>query len=515
MNKTYRSYQHNLVIRRIQGYTESNTGRDPVWGERLAIYHPITSDITYLDKTAWGVYDSISTGISGDEYLNTNRISRQEYHEIIQNLTKAMLVSPIGEKYYVNVKPDFKSDAELYMQVTEACNFACPGCATGVDRFKAGMAKTLDESTLESYLTLAVASAAKRGIKSLRIKWAGGEVMMALPSRLLKGAQTVIKNLQQKYPEVELSQIILTNGSHFTEENVRFICDTRAHVSVSLWGLGSLNDESRGVRRSQDKFSSIIEGIKRLHESGGGFNVDHVVTPGNSSRFGDFITALWDIQNNTFIGKNWQWNEPIRPIACGIEFFRPQTILQMTAMKKIGYNKMVNGLRYGFDSIRRMIENGVQIQPFDRIDYLQLFGIIPSPCGTGHNYFAAGPKGVASCHQGLFDMKSNSQDILSGKVDFIQQANSEHVGNHHDLLSLNIKYEQIDPTIQLILKLHGGSGCPRTARDENNGKMGYAASSSAHLYAPIIEELIALETMRRMKAQNVTTTTATPKPMCV
>lgn len=496
---TFRSYIHNVVVRELCGYEMQDNYNMPIWGKRLAIYHPVTSELTYLDEEAWEVFDAAQSNTTVYDIVKKTTIYPKRIESIITKLIASYILIPSNESVSVTACPDFKSEAELYMQVTEACNFACPGCATGVDRFKAGEAKTLDSKTLADMLTIAVQSCEQKGIKSLRVKWAGGEVLMPLSFQLLKGAQPVISNLKKRHTAVAITQIILTNGSHFREDVVKTLSEIGTHLSVSLWGLGSTNDVSRGIRRDMDKYPHLIEGIRRLHEAGVGFNIDHVVTPSNAAGFKEFMRAMWDSEDDVFIAKDWIWNEPKRPLAMGIEFFRPQTLLQMAAMKATGYKRMVNGIRGGFDLIRELIVRGLPIQPFDRIDYLQLFGMIPSPCGTGFNYFAAGPRGVASCHQALFDMKSNIAEILSGEKNFINTANSEYDGTREQLIGTQIRFEGVDKTMETILKLHGGSGCPRTARDENQGKLGSAASSAAYLYAPIIHELLSIETMRRIK----------------
>ena len=76
-------------------------------------------------------------------------------------------------------------------------------------------------------------------------------------------------------------------------------------------------------------------------------------------------------------------------------------------------------------------------------------------------------------------------------------ANQEYAGRVSQLIGANISMPGIGETTATTLRLHGGAGCPRTAMAENGGELGNAASTALELYAPILQEWIALEAMRR------------------
>ncbi len=493
-------YPHTVEVRELMGYSADASGPQPLFGDRLALYHPVKAELTQLNKDAWAVFDAFSQGPrrSGDVAASIG-IDTQNVQAIAFELQNRWILLQDNQKMKVTVSANFTEEAEMYMETTEACTFACDGCATGADRYESGQAKTLTPETLEMLLTRSAHDIADKGIKRLRIKWAGGEALMPLSFKLIKEGQQIINRLKEEIPALEITQVILTNGSYLTEKVVEQVKDWDIHVAVSLWGIGEANDIARGVKREKDKFPHILEGIKRLHEAGISYNLHHVVTPDNAALFAGFIRAVWDPKSDMFIGGDWEWpNGEKRPIPLGIAFFRPQTPEQLAALNEYGYRKMIDGLRKGFGVIRELIHDGVPIHPLDKVDYLQLFGVIPTPCGTGFNYFAAGPRGVASCHEALFSMESNMDTIRENQINILDLANSEYAGQQTNLVSANLEFNHIDPTTETILQLHGGSGCPRITKVEHNGELGYAASTAEALYAPIIQELLSLETMRRL-----------------
>ena len=144
---------------------------------------------------------------------------------------------------------------------------------------------------------------------------------------------------------------------------------------------------------------------------------------------------------------------------------------------------------------------GEAVPRLGKIDYLQLFdGVIAAPCGTGYNYIALGPRGVAPCHEALFGMKPNLAELQS-EANILSIANAQFIGKENILLGQNVMFpNNMDDATRLTLMHSGGTGCPRTSRDENNGQLGYATSIAEQLYAPILDELLSLETIRRIQA---------------
>jgi hypothetical protein len=497
LTSSYAVSPHALEVRAVQ-YGPDNT---PIWGDRLALYAPEAPDVAQLDPSAWSIFDLLKEqGKSPSTISEQLGLDPNSVNTILNSLQERFLIYQEGTTTTIPFQPDLNSRGELYLETTEACNFSCGGCATGTDRYEAGQARTMTTETLNYVLTKTIESASQQGMKEFRIKWAGGEALLPLSFKLVKQAQDTIAQLQQAFPNVKLSQVILTNGTQFRPEVIEKLKQWDMRVSISLWGLGEQNNLLRGARRTQDKFENIKSGLKALHDNGIPFSLNHVITPQNAEKFGNFLTAFWDSESDIFIGKDWKWGpEGPQPFRVGLAFYRPQTPLAIDMMQKAGYKLMVHGIRSGFAVIADLIHRGIPIQSLNRIDYLQLFGMIPAPCGSGFNYLAAGPRGWASCHEKLFAMPDNLEQVRRDDVDVLKLANAEYDGHREQLLGPNIEFRNLDERTSTILALHGGSACPHQSTYENEGKLGYAASTAELLYAPLIEEIISLETMRRLR----------------
>ena len=482
-----------MVVQRLTGYDETDL-RDlkPRYGSRLGLYHPIFSRISLLEEEDWRLYDLLMKEAAGQDRIPTAWLRKQfvaDYPSVqrrIEAFHQAGFVLATDEDWQVNLEPSFQ-EAELYVNITEGCNFSCPGCATASDVIPPTQARTLDPPTLRLYLISFLRSCAEKRLARATVKWAGGEPTLKHAFALVREGIETLRELASQYP-VEVTHTLLTNGVFLDDEKIRFLRDAGCHVSVSLWGTEPFQDAVRKPRNHQETFAVVIERIRRLHELGLSYNVNHVVTPQNADGFSDFITMLWDTEHPDFLGKRW---ERRTPIPLGIQFFRPNN---GSPFGDRAYPMMERGLRRGFARIFDLIERGIPIQSLERMDYLDLFSTIVTPCGSGFVYVAVGVDGVAPCHEGLYGLQSNKSRIERGE-NLFDIANEEYQSDRAKLFGPNIEFGD---NTQRALALHGGQGCPRLVKAENNGRLGTCASTS-HLYGHIFYELLCLEALRRIK----------------
>lgn len=535
----YEPFGRLAVIPELVGYTDEPTP-NPLWGEPDAIYNPITSSLTKLDSVAWSVLGAIAfypdNSFARNVWLSS--LERNKVETVVADLLKQNVIIPRGERPTVEFETP-TARHELYIELTRLCNYCCKGCAVGIDQEKLRAQSrreeaeevrpkllpilgiggederprtTMSDDVLDTLLTNAARAGHAKKVENVHIKWAGGEPLMDRPFHVIQHGQEKIRQLREEYPSIDFTQVIITNGTYLTQEvvdQIKAIDDVERQVkrpneeecgvliSVSLWGLGETHDKARGAHRERDKFPHVIEGIKRLHEAGITYNIHYVHTPDNAHEFGEFMEALWDIKSNQYLAKDWNWPEGPRPLPLTTSFYRPQEADELAMLNNGGHQRMVDGLRAGFKVIHNLITRGIPIKALDRIDYLQPFRVVPTVCGSGVNYAAVGPNGeIESCHEGLYGARSKLGEIAQiGSV--MGVANQEYAGNVPKLIGANIAMLGIDETTATTLRLHGGTGCPRTAMAENGGELGNAASTARELYAPILREWIALEAMRR------------------
>ena len=395
-------------------------------------------------------------------------------------------------------------ETELYIELTESCNLKCQGCAVGSERIASKDALLMEEDVLRSILAGTFRSVEDLRQKDpsrnkIKIKYAGGEPLLPKAFKLIEKAQEIMSVLGLEYPEIEFRQVILTNGVLINDEIVERIKEWHMSVSVSLWGLGDENDRARGMRHGFDSANKVLNGIGKLTEADIRFNVNHVVSPSNAERLKDFVSSMWDINSESFIGKDWNFPNETKPIPVAIQFLRPQTLSQMEMLESTGgAESMIVGIKEMFDVAIDLTRKGISIPGLQKLDYLQPFdGVTAFTCGSGMNYIAAGPRGISNCHEGLFMMEQNLEKINSGE-NILNIVNEPYVGNIGDIAGINRDYSNIDPSLQLALALHGGGGCPRVEQLSGGANLGAKSNTfTKGIYAEILPVYLSFEAERR------------------
>lgn len=475
--KQINSYSYNSyrigevdVVKDISYTINENGNVDAIWGKRIALYNFLTGGLFVLDELEWKVFDLVKNRKL--ESLNGNT----KYVSILNNFqrTKIILTNNDSNLYLKEIKP---KDTEIYIKLTEGCNFSCKGCATSSDLIPPNKAVTLDLETIKTYLEVFVRSSLEKNFKEINIKWAGGEPLLYRPYTLLKEGVKYAQKLQKKYKEAIINQTVLTNGVYLDEEKIKFLKENNIVISCSLWGTQRFQDLLRRPRNNSESYQTVVSNIRNLIKLKAEFNVNHVITWQNAEDFSEFITLMWDINSPNFVGAGLDYN---KPIPLGLTLYKPLIPIPINVQRK-QYKKIELGLRKGFHKILELINARIPIQPLYKFDYLNLFNVSTRTCGSGVNYVAVGPLGAANCHEGLYNMKPNIDKILNQKVNIFDLVNKDYVNK----AATNYK------NVSKAIFLHGGRGCPRMV----------GTQMVVHLYNNIYKELLALETIRQLKME--------------
>lgn len=484
--RRYLPYRDAVMVREIAEYADDGV---PRYGARLGAYHPVLSKVWLLDDAQWSVYDRLTasgTPLCAADLAN-GMLSSAHAQSALDALEGWGLVVPADRATRFRIAPRY-DEAEMFVKVTEGCNFSCTGCATAADVIAPGKARLLDPETADLLVESFVRSAHERGMVKATLKWAGGEPTLANAFRVVMGAQPKVRELRERYPDVRIDQIIITNGVYLDDAKVAQLKAHDFFVNVSLWGTEKTNDGIRKPRNKVESYPKILENLGRLDREGARWGLNYVLTPENAEDFPDFIASVWDTEHPDFIGHTWGRT---RPISVYVAFYRAQ---HPFSLDMDSYRRMETAMARGFARIHGMILRGIPVQPLNKIDYLDLFNTIVTTCGSGYNYIAVGPEGVASCHEGLFDMPDNMARIRAGE-NILRIAAEEYEGEKDALLGPNIRFDRAN---KAVLSLHGGQGCPRLTRQETGGGLGVAASTS-YLYEKIYPHMLSLEVMRQVR----------------
>lgn len=424
--------------------------------ETIKVYRP-----EYADKSlpeVLGLYDPI------DSRLYSFKDSQKDVSSNFEFLN-----------YKINIEHKLTS-AEVYVKLTEGCNFACPGCVTASDIIKPQDARHLKLETLDYLLEQVYRSANEKGFNKLKIKWAGGEPLLFVSYKLIRDIQNSIVTLSSKY-NINTRQVVLTNGVYATSEKMEFFKKHDIQLSISLWGIKVIQEGARKPRNGQDSFDTIAKNICDVHLADVKYSVNHVVTPSNAKHFMSFLELMWDYESEKFIGYKENIKEPI-PIYFAV--FRPQQNVRIDYLDNF-YKTTEIGVKEGFKYINSLINRGIKVQPLVRFDYLNFSEVSLTTCGTGYSYLAIGPDGITNCHENLYGMENSLELLTESNVFDLAAATFKSL--EQDLVSLN----NSDNT---LLSLHGGLGCPRQRLVLGNSTI------IEEFYTRITNDLLALEILR-------------------
>lgn len=447
-------------------------------GEPGKFYVSPKSSFLELDQTAVQIFHQLKTGADTPQISTELNMPEGEVQTVVNTLHELGL---LDESLTAEVRqPDVLS---VYIELTEACNFSCSGCATAVD-INSEAAQHMSSEFLETQLERIFATAVDRGFKRVKLKFAGGEPLLKSIYQKIILAQPQIAQLTEA-TGIEVDQVVLTNGVFIKQalpelENIPGI-----RFAVSIWGLPSSNHTIRKAKSKTDTYKSIQQGLWMLEKKQMPFNVQHTITPQNAHQFAAFLESMWDYRSKNYIGVDQSTGQQhiFRPIPVSFSIFRPQNTFQFEQMQRLqGYEKMVDGILKGIAYAESLVQKGIiPLEFLKKFDYVNLKQQKLTTCGTGINYIAIGPnKAAQPCHQLLH---TAPQARRESAVDILNEANENQLIS----IALNQDMQDQDLHTKLLLTLHGGGGCPLV-----NKLNSAAQEANTFLYSQIIPALLSV-----------------------
>ncbi len=185
-------------------------------------------------------------------------------HEVDDSLTaKEARQSLINWNSEVN--PDVKSGQvnfgikSLTLNITQICNLKCNYCAAGGDGTygeavnRVSVEKTLPQ--LKFFL-----DSLKPGAE-FNLSFVGGEPFL-YPEAMKVIYDYIQLHAQEK--NISCKFMVTTNGTLMTDTVIEMLKTMKIHVTVSLDGLASINDQVRPSKNGQSSTAATINGIQKL-----------------------------------------------------------------------------------------------------------------------------------------------------------------------------------------------------------------------------------------------------------
>jgi uncharacterized protein len=270
-------------------------------------------------------------------------------------------------------RPHFESDQLLtaWLHVTNACNLRCPYCYLNKTN------ECMNETTGRAAIDAIVRSAIDHGFRAVKLKFAGGEVI--LNHRLVLNLHDYAQRLTAQH-RLDLHSVILSNGVVFPAKLVQALKARQIRVMISLDGVGQYHDVQRPFVNGASSFERVQRTIDRLIGTDYPPHLSITVTQRNLGGLPEVVRYVLE-RNLTFSLNLFRENE------CAASFGDLQYAEQA----------MIAAFQQAFTVIEE------QLPPWSVLGVVLDRGQLLQPrlrsCGVGHDYIVVNQRGeVAKCH---------------------------------------------------------------------------------------------------------------------
>jgi len=375
-----------------------------------------------------------------DIYLD-NRIkwSNETTKELVSDfIENSVIVSDFNQKI---LNQAAITSLTAWFHVSNQCNFNCHYCY--VERSNKQMLFSTGKKIIDSLQ----ASAEKNNLKSIRIKYAGGEPLLNF--QLIKRLHGHISEKVNQH-NIKFEEIILTNGSLLNENIINWIVDNQLELMVSL---DSLKNQEKVV---QNIINCIDKGIKPY--------ISITLCNENALELPELVS--WVTKYN---------------LRFNINFFRNSEKVPNNNYQ-LDDDLIANSIIDSFRSIKQHLPLANSLLSIiDRANFS--FPHLNS-CGVGSNYLAFDSDGnISSCHMKITDSIIKQNEYPADLIKSIQYGNKIE----------NCSIEENSSCFDCKWKYWCTSGCPMI---KPNNKNASEKSPNCEIYKKVFPELIKLEGMR-------------------
>lgn len=321
----------------------------------------------------YGIFADVFNAIKVGGDLPQN-ISEEECFKILQlfNSEKIITCDAIDFSDADGIKQELgthKSSIGLWVHTTNACNLQCSYCYVkkGSDKLTKEVAKRLVDAIKKDVQIY--------GLKIVRLKFAGGEPLLALPVIEFL-AQHITQELAT-YVKINLS--IITNGTLLTLKNILILKELGIKITVSLDGIGDYNS-ARIYKHGGSSYNNVISKIELLLSQNIKPTILTVLSNYNLAGIGTLIDFV-----------------VLHELNMGLNFSRECTPNNQKVAIDIRKIK-----KYLIPQLERLINMDSKILPRIHFGGITFAGRKKRICGAGTNYFAIGTQGeISSCQMNL------------------------------------------------------------------------------------------------------------------
>jgi uncharacterized protein len=211
--------------------------------------------IAVLDLQALSLLQLFRTPTTFSQVMQISLFQSLEHVEKILTLFYCL-----GFLQDVNMSSSFSVSEEpqiltAWLHVTNECNLRCHYCY--LHKTHEDMSNDVGRRSVDAIFR----SADRHNIKTVRLKYAGGEASLHMMSVML--LHDYATKIASKY-DIKLEAVILSNGVSISQNAIEYLKDRQISVAISLDGLGIYNDSQRPLVGGQGSSKYILRTIDRL-----------------------------------------------------------------------------------------------------------------------------------------------------------------------------------------------------------------------------------------------------------
>jgi len=173
------------------------------------------------------------------------------------NLLARTEIIRFDQQFSTPRKPANPKSLNFWIHTTNRCNLTCSYCYISTLNTTSGMAET----TRQQLLSKMVETVQKRGLKSIKLRLAGGE-----PLSQFKAWKTFIPQAKRTLQAIgcQLECSFITNLTILTDEIVEFSKEHGISYGISLDGLDMDHDRTRTFKSGAGSFAIIDRNLRTL-----------------------------------------------------------------------------------------------------------------------------------------------------------------------------------------------------------------------------------------------------------
>lgn len=272
------------------------------------------------------------------------------------------------------VFPDETTTLSAWLHISNACNLACSYC------YISKTTEHMQEDIAYRSVDAIFRSAVRRNVRSLLLKYAGGEASLLMPR--VCALHDYAAKLAHEYG-IQLQAFMLSNGVMLTQRTIEALKTRQIGLMISLDGLEADHDSQRPFANGMGSFRYVERTLQRLRENDLTPHVSVTISQRNLAGVPRLLEYLLE-----------------RDLPFSLNYYRENACSSHLHDLQFAEREMIETMRGVFALLERRLPRRNLLSAL--LDKADLENPHEHTCGAGHNYLVIDQRGgIAKCHADL------------------------------------------------------------------------------------------------------------------